>query len=32
MPVIDSLGDEFLEYVKEGMTITVQDGGKVIVE
>ena len=32
MPVVDSLGDEFLEYVKEGMTITVQDGGKVIVE
>ena len=32
MPVIDSLGEEFLEYVKEGMTITVQDGGKVIVE
>ena len=31
MPVIDSLGDEFLEYVKEGMTITVEDGGKVIV-
>ena len=32
MPVIDSLGDEFLEYVKEGMTITVEDGGKVIVK
>ena len=32
MPVIDSLGDEFLEYVKEGMTITVAEGGKVIVE
>jgi predicted aconitase with swiveling domain len=32
MPVVDSLGDEFLEYVKEGMTITVEDGGKVIVE
>ena len=27
MPVVDSLGDEFLEYVKEGMTITVKDGG-----
>ena len=27
MPVIDSLGDEFLDYVKEGMTITVKDGG-----
>ena len=29
MPVIDSLGDEFLEYVKDGMTITVKDGGVV---
>ena len=27
MPVVDSLGDEFLESVKEGMTITVKDGG-----
>ena len=27
MPVVDSLGDEFLDYVKEGMTITVKDGG-----
>ena len=27
MPVVDNLGDEFLEYVKEGMTITVKDGG-----
>ena len=27
MPVVDSLGDEFLNYVKEGMTITVKDGG-----
>ena len=32
MPVVDSLGDEFLEYVKEGMTITIKDGGIVIVE
>lgn len=32
MPVIDCLGDEFLEYVKDGMKITVADGGKVIVE
>ncbi len=32
MPVIDSLGDEFLDYVKEGMTVTVKDGGKVIVK
>ena len=30
--VVDSLGDEFLEYVKEGMTITVKDGGLVCVE
>lgn len=27
MPVIDELGDEFLDYVKSGMTITVQKGG-----
>ena len=32
MPVVDSLGDEFLEYVKEGMTITIEDGGVVCVE
>ncbi len=32
MPVVDSLGDEFLEYVKDGMTITVKDGGIVEVE
>ena len=32
MPVVDSLGDEFLNYVKEGMTITVKDGGLVCVE
>ena len=32
MPVVDSLGEEFLEYVKEGMTITIAEGGKVIVE
>ena len=32
MPVIDSLGDEFLEYVKTGMTITVKEDGTVIVE
>ena len=31
MPVIDSLGEEFLEYVENGMNITIQDGGKVIV-
>ncbi len=32
MPVIDSLGDEFLEYVQHGMTITVKEDGTVVVE
>ena len=32
MPVVDNLGEEFLEYVKDGMTITVKDGGIVVVE
>ena len=32
MPVIDSLGEEFLEYVKDGMTVTVGDDGIVTVE
>ena len=32
MPVVDSLGEEFLDYVKEGMTITVKDDGVVVVE
>ena len=32
MPVIDSLGDEFLEYVKTGNTITVKENGLVEVE
>ncbi len=32
MPVIDSLGDEFLEYVKDDMTITVKEDGTVTVE
>ena len=31
MPVIDSLGDEFLEYVKDGMDIVVQEGGRILV-
>ena len=31
MPVVDSLGDEFLEYVKDGMTITVKENGIVCV-
>ena len=32
MPVIDSLGEEFLSYVKDGMTVTVKEGGIVEVE
>ena len=32
MPVIDCLGDEFLDYVKDGMKITVEDDGVVVVE
>ena len=29
LPVVDSLGDEFLEYVKDGMEITVKEDGTV---
>ena len=32
MPVIDQLGAEFLDYVKDGMTITVKEDGVVVVE
>ena len=32
MPVVDSLGDEFLEYVKTGMKVTVSEEGEVTVE
>ena len=32
MPVIDSLGDEFLDYVKDGMMISVGADGRVIVD
>lgn len=32
MPVIDSLGDEFLNFVQDGMTITIKDGGTVCVD
>ena len=32
MPVIDSLGEEFLDYVKDGMSITVNEDGTVTVE
>ena len=29
MPVIDSLGEEFLDYVKDGMTISIKENGVV---
>ncbi|MBR6650098.1 MAG: DUF126 domain-containing protein [Clostridia bacterium] len=32
MPVVDSLGEEFLNYVKDGMTITVKENGIVEVD
>lgn len=32
MPVVDSLGDEFLEYVKDGMKISVLEDGTVEIE
>ena len=32
MPVVDSLGDEFLEYVKTGIQVTVCEEGEVTVE
>ena len=32
MPVIDCLGDEFLDYVKDGMTVSVKEDGTVTVE
>ncbi len=32
MPVVDCLGEEFLDYVKDGMTITVKEDGVVVVE
>ena len=31
MPVVDCLGDEFLDYVKDGMTITIAEDGSVTV-
>ena len=31
MPVVDCLGDEFLNYVQDGMTITVKENGVVVV-
>ena len=32
MPVIDSLGDEFLDYVKDDMTVTIREDGTVCVD
>ena len=32
MPVIDSLGEEFLSYVKDGMNITIKEDGTVVVD
>lgn len=32
MPVVDCLGDEFLDYVKDGMKITIKEDGIVVVE
>ena len=32
MPVIDRLGSEFLDYVKDGMMIEVRENGEVVVE
>ena len=32
MPVVDSLGDEFLDYVKDGMKITIKTNGVVEVD
>jgi hypothetical protein len=32
MPVVDSLGQEFLDYVKDGMNITILEDGTVRVE
>ncbi len=32
MPVVDSLGEDFLNYMKDGMTVTVREDGSVCVE
>ena len=32
MPVVDELGEEFLNYVKDGMKITIKENGIVEVE
>jgi predicted aconitase with swiveling domain len=31
IPTVDGLGDEFLDYVKDGMTIHIKEGGEVVV-
>ena len=32
MPVVDCLGDEFLNYVQDGMTVTIEEDGTVCVD
>ena len=32
MPVVDCLGDEFLDYVKDDMNVTIRENGEVCVE
>ena len=32
MPVVDSLGEEFLNYVKDGISITIKEDGTVLVK
>lgn len=32
MPVVDSLGEEFLDYVEDGMSVTIKEDGTVVVE
>lgn len=32
MPVVDTLGEEFLDYVKDGMSVTIKEDGTVVVE
>ena len=32
MPVVDSLGDDFLNYVQEGMSVTVREDGTVCID
>lgn len=32
MPVVDCLGDEFLDYVKDGMKITIKEDGVILVD